>query len=200
MGGPPRELGRVERPSKRPGRVGWVGGTREACTTARRVRRPTEGARGVGRPSRRVGRGLQAHSESREHSRGKEEYVRPSWRDGSGRKAFLEGRKSLGEMIGVGRPPEGSGSIGSPIRRAMRGREDLSKCLEGSVGPYEGPRQAGRPGEVRSLSQRAGRHPEALPKGREGSGGHSGGLIWSIGSGWVWRPSWRAGRGREALP
>ena len=34
-------------------------------------------------------------------------------------------------------PPGGSESIGRPIRRVVRGREDLSEGLEGSVGPYE---------------------------------------------------------------
>ena len=62
-----------------------------------------------------------AHPESREGSRGKEEHSRPSWRAGSGQKALLESRKGLGEMGGVGSLPGGSGSIGKPIRRAVRG-------------------------------------------------------------------------------
>ena len=82
--------GRETLPQGREGLRGHVGG-REGLGG------PTGGLGGVGR-------GREAHPESWEGSRGKEEYGRPSQRAVSGQKAFLEGCKGSGEKGGVGRP------------------------------------------------------------------------------------------------
>ena len=156
-----------------------------------------KGAEGVGRPFWRVRWAREVWERSGVHPEGMGRDKRPSCRVRKGQEAFAEG------LEGSGDPPKESGllgrpgKVGSPSRRAGRGkegrkkleilprewggfrrpfwrarrvREDIQEGQEGSVGPFKGTKRVGR------SSQRARRNRESLPECREGLGG-LGGLV-----------------------
>ena len=142
----------------------------------------------VWRPSRKAGRGWEAHPVDRDGSRvppeGSKcppgemgEVGRPSWWAWKGRADHSEGQEGSG---GVGRcswrarwgrdallegreklggPPGGPRRVGLTTRRARKGRNTHMEGWEGSGGPPGGPGGVGR----------AGRGREALTVGRQGS-------------------------------
>ena len=135
---------------------------------------------------------------------------RSSWRSGRPREALPKIREGLGgsrgsgsisgRPEGVGSPPKGPGSIGSPIQRAVRGQEWSGGPL-GGLGGVERPfwraesvqRSFQRANRVGSLSVRTERSGEVLRNRLKGLCRGTGG------SGGVRRPSQMDGRGREAL-
>ena len=131
LGGPPGELGRVERPSRRPGRgrEGWeklgvhprgLGGLGRPSSGMEGLGRPSSGMGVVGRPSRWAGRGW----EERERMGGSLRGLGGVW--GSFRKAVRD--CECWRRSGV--PPGGPGRVGRSSRRAGRGREALPESRD----------------------------------------------------------------------
>ena len=161
----------------------------------------------VGRPTRRSGRGREAHPSS-----GMVQEANPEVREGSG-----------GPPGCLGVQPGGPGGVERPTQRSERVREAHQLVREGSGGPTVGPGGVGRTTQ-RSVSptRRCGRgleahsdvresHPEVRESHLEvreshtevweGSEGPTGCLrVQTRGPGGVGRTTRRSGRGREAHP
>ena len=118
---------------------------------------PSRGPEGVGRLTRRSGRGREAHlvicEGSRRPSGGLGVVGRPS---GRSRRPYHKSRMGwetipkdrLGTVGPPGSPegpPGGLGEVGSSTLRHVRGREDQPEVQEGSVGPPRGCGGVGSP-------------------------------------------------------
>ena len=104
---------------------------------------PTGCTRGIGKPSRRAGKHLEAQQVGCKESRVVEKLSR---RGVSGQEDLLEGQEGSPALPAgqqrSGGTPRGTKGVGRPLWRARRGQKN---------------------------SRRAGRGQEAIPKGREGS-------------------------------